>query len=192
MGSYVDKVETELPVKTIRPTYVNRKEELLKESFEFAQKGGIIDLTYGSRDYLKLGKIIEKAKHDSILLENITFSSDGYGSQSRYDEDGNIIKIGVFQVNGLYKEIKMMVLELNFTLEEALKFVTTNVSKVLKLYPQKGVIMEGLDANLLIIDGNLRLEGVIANVELMMEESKVLKKGTYEQDNDILKEISLT
>ncbi|HLR34943.1 MAG TPA: hypothetical protein VK071_06380 [Tissierellales bacterium] len=36
MGSYVDKVETELPVKTIRPTYVNRKEELLKESFEFA------------------------------------------------------------------------------------------------------------------------------------------------------------
>ena len=74
----------------------------------------------------------------------------------------------------------MMVLELNFTLEEALKFVTTNVSKVLKLYPQKGVIMEGLDANLLIIDGNLRLEGVIANVELMMEESKVLKKGTYE------------
>lgn len=30
--------KTEIPIRTIRPTHVNRKKELLMESFEYAKK----------------------------------------------------------------------------------------------------------------------------------------------------------
>ncbi|MGL5330731.1 MAG: amidohydrolase family protein, partial [Peptostreptococcaceae bacterium] len=37
--------ETEIPMKTIRPTHVNRRGELLLEAFDYAKRGGKIDLT---------------------------------------------------------------------------------------------------------------------------------------------------
>ncbi|SNS67290.1 isoaspartyl dipeptidase. Metallo peptidase. MEROPS family M38 [Anaerovirgula multivorans] len=172
--------ETDIPIRTIRPTHVNRKEELLMASFEYAKRGGIIDLTCGIYKELSPGKVIQRAEELDVPLENITISSDGYGSWSRYDAYGKMIEIGVSQVTSLYEEFKNMVLEIGFDLEKALKFITTNVSRSLSLYPQKGTIQEGSDADLLIIDNNIEIKGVIANGELMMHEGKLLKRGTYE------------
>ena len=172
--------ETDIPIRTIRPTHVNRKEELLMEAFEYAQNGGLIDLTCGSNNELSPGKVIQRAESLGVPLENITISSDGYGSWSRYDEYDNMIEIGASQVSSLYQEFKTMVLNLGFDLEKALKFFTTNVSKSLGLYPQKGTIMEKSDADLIIIDDNFEIETVIAKGNLMMEEGKLIKKGTYE------------
>lgn len=172
--------ETDIPIRTIRPTHVNRKEELLMASFEYAKRGGIIDLTCGIYKELSPGKVIQRAEELDVPLENITISSDGYGSWSRYDAYGKMIEIGVSQVASLYEEFKNMVLEVGFDLEKALKFITINVSRSLSLYPQKGTIQEGSDADLLIIDNNIEIKGVIANGELMMHEGKLLKRGTYE------------
>lgn len=172
--------ETDIPIRTIRPTHVNRKEELLQESFDYAKRGGIIDLTCGIYKELSPGKVIQRAEALGVPLDNITISSDGYGSWSRYDEYGKMIEIGVSQVSSLYHEFRRMVLELDFELEKALRFITTNVSKSLSLYPQKGTIQEGSDADLLIIDKDLKINSVIANGHLMMHEEKLLRKGTYE------------
>lgn len=172
--------DTEIPIRTFRPTHVNRKEKLLMEAFNFAKKGGIIDLTCGSQNELRPGKVIKRAKKLKVPLENITFSSDGYGSWSNYDEKGKIIEIGASPVNSLYEEVRTMVLDLGFTLEEALIFTTTNVSKALNIYPQKGIIREGSDGDLLIINKDFELETVLAKGKLMMVEGKLLKRGTYE------------
>lgn len=74
-------------------------------------------------------------------LENITVSSDGYGSWSRYDEYGNLVKIGVSPVSSLFAELQNMVLENNFGLEKALQFFTTNVAKALNLYPKRDILI---------------------------------------------------
>lgn len=173
-------METDIPIRTIRPTHVNRREELLMESFEYAKNGGIIDLTCGSNKELSPGKVIQRAELEGVPLENITISSDGYGSWSRYDDKGNMTKIGVSQVSSLYEEFRTMVLELGLDMEKALKFFTSNVSKALNLYPQKGTIMEGSDADFLIVDDNLEIKTVIAKGQLMMVDGKLLKTGTYE------------
>lgn len=171
---------TDLPVRTIRPTHVNRKKELLLQAFEYAKTGGIIDLTCGLYDELRPAKVIKMAEEAGVPVENITISSDGYGSWSKYDSSGNMTEIGVSQVDSLYKELKVMVENLGFDLEKALGFVTTNVSKALNIYPKKGRISEDSDADVLILDENLEIQTVIANGKLMIHQGEVLIRGTYE------------
>lgn len=171
---------TEIPIRTIRPTHVNRKLELLEEGFEYAKKGGVIDLTCGIYDELSPRKVIKRAKENKVPLENILISSDGYGSFSNYDQYGNLLEIGVSSVNSLLEELKKMVKEEEFTLEEALRFFTINVAKALNIYPKKGIIKENSDADLLILNSDLELDSVISKGKLMMKDSKLIVKGTYE------------
>ncbi|MBZ2174001.1 beta-aspartyl-peptidase [Schnuerera sp. xch1] len=172
--------ETEIPIRTFRPTHVNRKQELLVEAFDYAKNGGIIDLTCGISTDMTPAKVILKAQTEGVPLENITISSDGYGSWSKYDEYGNIIKIGASSVSSLYNELKYMVLDLNFDIENALKFYTTNVSKSLGIYPKKGTIQESSDADLIIIDENIEINTVISNGKIMFNDGQIIVKGTYE------------
>ncbi len=172
--------KTEIPVKIIRPTHVNRKIELLLEAYDYAKKGGIIDLTCGISDDMSPASVIVQAEQKDVPLENITVSSDGYGSWSNYDEYGNLKEIGVSSVNSIFNEFRRMVNEYNFSIEKALTFFTFNVSKALGIYPKKGIIQEGSDADLLIVDEALKIETVIANGTIMFNNGKTLVKGTYE------------
>ncbi|MGL5329758.1 MAG: amidohydrolase family protein, partial [Peptostreptococcaceae bacterium] len=172
--------ETEIPMKTIRPTHVNRRGELLLEAFDYAKRGGKIDLTCGMGDELRPGKSIIKAKLENVPHENITMSSDGYGSWSKYDEAGNLIKMGVSSVSSLHDEFKYMIKELEFSVEEALMYVTSNVAKGLEVYPRKGCISENCDGDILLLDENLDIDTVIANGKVMIENKKVLVYGSYE------------
>lgn len=171
--------KTEIPVKTIRPTHVNRKMELLLEAYEYAKKGGIIDLTCGISD-MSPSKAIVEAEQCNVPLENITVSSDGYGSWSKYDEYGNITEMGVSSVSSIFNEFKYMVNELNFNIEKALMFFTINVAKAIEVYPKKGTIQENSDADLLIVGDKLNIETVIANGKIMFHRGETLVKGTYE------------
>lgn len=172
--------ETNIPITTMIPTHVNRKDELLDEAFDYAKKGGIIDLTCGiSKDMTPVKSII-KAELENVPLKNILISSDGYGSWSNYDEKGNMIEIGVSSVGSLYNEFKSMVLDYDFDIEKALQFYTINPSKSLKLYPKKGIIQEGSDADLIIINKNIEINTVIANGKIMFNDGEAIVKGTYE------------
>ena len=173
--------ETEIPMKTIRPTHVNRREELLVEAFDYAKAGGKIDLTCGVRDELTPGKCIKRALAENVPHENITMSSDGYGSWSKYDEAGNLVKMGVSSVASLHDEFKYMVNELDFSVDDALAYVTSNVAKGLEVYPRKGCIEEGSDADLLLLDENLDIDTVVANGRVMVENKEILVYGSYEQ-----------
>ncbi|WP_313165107.1 beta-aspartyl-peptidase [Sedimentibacter sp.] len=172
--------KTEIPIKTIRPTHVNRKRKLLLESFDYAKRGGIIDLTCGMSEEMSPSNVIMEAKKIGVPLENITVSSDGYGSWSNYDAAGNMLEIGVSSVNSLYNEFKKMVNNLNFSVENALRFFTVNVSKALEIYPKKGVIQENSDADVLIVNEEMNIVSVIANGKLMLDNGKLMTKGTYE------------
>ena len=173
--------ETEIPIKTMRPTHVNRRKELLEQGFEYAKMGGIIDLTCGIYDKLSPKNVVKEAKALGVPSENITISSDGYGSWSKYDEAGNLVKMGVSSVSSLHNEFKDMVKELDFRVEDALTYVTSNVAKGLEVYPRKGCVEEGSDADLLLLDENLDIDTVIANGKVMIENKEIIVYGSYEQ-----------
>lgn len=172
--------QTAIPAKIFRPTHVNRQRKLLEEAFDFAMQGGYIDMTCGIKGAGRPAACIAEARALGVPTERITVSSDGMGSWSVYDEAGNLIKMGYSSVDSVYHELKVMVTEYDIPLQEALTFVTQNTAQALELYPQKGCIQVGADADLLLMDSDLTLQGVFANGVEMMEQGILQKRGTYE------------
>lgn len=172
--------QTSIPVKIFRPTHVNRNPMLLEQGMEYLEAGGYVDYTCGMDEDATPGKCILQAKERGIALDRITISSDGHGSWSHYDNDGNVTEMGVSSLSSIYEEFLDMVQNLHMPMEQALTFVTSNVAKALEVYPKKGCIREHADADVLILDKELHLDTVIARGTVMMQDSVLVKKGTYE------------
>lgn len=167
-----------LPITTFRPTHVNRNKDLYKEALEFAQKGGYIDLTSSMSKDLTDSKAYQMAKEKKVL-DKVTFSSDGFGSWSNYDDYGNLIEIGYSPVNTGIKAIKEIV-KSGESLEDAIMPFTSNVAKALKLDKEIGYVKKGYLANLLFLDENLEIDTVISKGKFMIKDKDILIKGTYE------------
>lgn len=167
-----------LPITTFRPTHVNRKKSLTLDALDFAKKGGYIDFTCSIPSEITFPEILNLADEMNVPLDRLTFSSDGFGSWSEYDEDGNIIEIGYTPIDSLLSTIRELV-EYK-PLEDILPFFTSNVAKSLKLDKLKGFVKESLDADLLILSEDLELEGLISKGNWLMKDKEVLKFGTYE------------
>lgn len=172
--------QTAIPVKIFHPTHVNRKRELLEEAFAFARQGGFIDLTCGIDGAGRPATCIMEARERGIPMEQITISSDGMGSWSTYDESGSLLAIGYAPVDTVLKEVKVLVQEYQLPLEEALCFATSNTARSLELFPKKGCIRAGSDADLLLLEEDLSIHTVIAGGRRMLEDHVLLQKGTYE------------
>lgn len=173
---------TSIPIKTFQPTHVARNAALLADAFKFAKMGGTFDVTCGQSEkkFKSVAETLRAAKEENVPMEKVTISSDGQGSWSNYDAAGNLIEIGVSDVDTIYRQIVYQVNEENMPLEEALTYGTVNVAKALEIYPKKGAVCEGSDADVLIMNADLSLNTVIANGNVMMNDGVVLKKGTYE------------
>ena len=173
--------ESEIPVTIFRPTHVNRNQWLLKEAYEYLGMGGYIDFTCMPNSDLTPGVCIRKAIEQGLPTGRITISSDGHGSWSNYAEDGSLLEIGVSGVDALWRELVSMVKTQEFTLEEALTYVTGNVAEALGLAGKKGCIAKGADADLLLMDAEMNLQTVIAGGTVFMNGGTIVKKGTYEK-----------
>lgn len=167
-----------IPIHHFRPTHVTRTNELSLQSLEFLGKGGIIDITVGSEPET-IEQFVKSIKQKKLPLDKVTFSSDGNGSYSTYDEIGKLSKMGVSNCHGIFKAIKYFV-EHNYSIEEAILFGTTNVAHALNLDDKKGYIKEGYDADLLILDKDFSLDTVFSLGNVMMLNKEIMKKGTFE------------
>ncbi len=169
-----------LPISVLRPTHVNRRDELLEEAQTFLEMGGTIDLTCGLSGHKKPGEIIKKWMGEGVKLNRVTISSDGFGSWSSYDQDGHLIKMGVSRVDAMFEELKDLVIKGKVSLDKALPFFTSNVASALNLQHKKGRVEVSFDADLLIVDRHFQLDTVIAKGQVMMQNKQIIVKGTYE------------
>lgn len=163
--------QTDIPIKTFQPTHVNRNPALLQQAIGFAKRGGTIDITCDSTEGVY--QALMKIKEEGVCMDQVTLSSDGQGSWSKYDAQGNLLQIGVSDVDTIYKQVVYLVQQKNWSLEEALALGCCNVAKALELYPKKGVIQEGSDADLLLWNQDLCLDTVIAQGHILMKDGKL-------------------
>ncbi|MFZ5987861.1 MAG: beta-aspartyl-peptidase [Bacillota bacterium] len=169
---------SDYPVEMFVPTHLNRNKTLFNQAVEYAKAGGYIDFTAGETD--KTGYTVPDALRmlfdAKVPGDKITVSSDANGSIPSTNG------MGVGKASQLLTDIRNSILTKHIDMEFVLGTVTINVAKVLKLYPQKGTLEAGSDADILVLNkDDLSINNVLINGEQFIENGVVLRKGQYEK-----------
>ena len=185
---YLEEIveNTELPRKQFVPTHINRNLNLLERGLKYALEGGLVDFTTSSSsknsedDKTKCSKVLKRFLEEGVIVDNISFSSDGQGSLPAFDEEGNFVGLKIGQCSSLFNEVRDAVLTEGVDLSEALKVITINPANYLKL-ENKGRLKPKKDADVVLLEQeNLTINTVIARGTIMVENGEVIKKGTFE------------
>lgn len=167
----------ELPASNLYATHITRSQELLDDAIRLANKGSYVDITADD----ETGEWVAYYKKNDGDMQHLTISSDGNGSLPKFDEGGKLIGFGVASTQTLYQQVIATVKNQAMSLEEVLPLVTSNTAAALKM-DRKGRIQEDHDADVLILDKEtLSLEHVFAKGRHMLENKKLLVKGTFEK-----------
>lgn len=171
-----DIVETtELPAFNLRPTHLGGKFEA---AMRWAELGGYADFTCGD-NHAKTAGIIARAL-ERAPEGRVTMSTDGNGSMPVWNEKKEMIGIGAGRIDNLHGVVKALVQEKGLPLEAALAPCTENVARALNLYPRKGCIAPGSDADLLLLDDRLAVDTVIARGKTMLRHGALCFHANFE------------
>ena len=180
--------ETEIPITQFLPTHINRSPELFQEAIRYAKQGGYIDFT-ASEDpdfweeqdgEVRFSKGLRRILDEGIALDNFTLSSDGQGSLPIFNEKKEYVGLGVGKSTSLLIGIKDCVFNENIPLEIALRAVTANPARILRL-KGKGRVERNFDADLCLLDEeSLDIDTVIAKGRIMVEKKKAVVLGRFE------------
>lgn len=177
---------TELPLSVFTPTHLNRNPDLLQDAVRYGKQGGFVDITSGIRpdehDHIsvKPSKAIRTLLDAGVNPRLITMSSDSNGSSPIFDEAGKLVAMGIGSIATLWEETRDAIVQEEIPIETAVRIVTRNVAGVLKL-GQKGLIREGMAADILLTDGEFRIQHVFAKGRLMVENGEPIVFGTFER-----------
>lgn len=178
--------ETELSAAQMLPTHINRNPRLFEEGLAYAKAGGLVDFTTSTLpSYLEGGEIpcakaLRRMLEAGVDPDRITFTSDGQGSLPDWDRSGRLQGISVGRVTSLFQAVRQAVLEEGIPLETALRVITANPARILKLRA-KGRLAPGLDADLVLLDPtDLEIRTVIAKGRLLMKSGRLLAKGMFQ------------
>lgn len=189
MLSMIEEIidETELPITQFYPTHINRNSYLFEAGIHYAKKGGFVDFTTSTiPHFIENGEVkcsvgLKRMLNSGVKIEQITFTSDGQASLPDFDENGVLRGMKIGRVNSLYQEVKDAIINEGIPLEEAIKVITSNPARILKLQ-NKGQIKEGYDADLVFLNKKtLEIETVISKGRVMLQNGEILVKGTFEE-----------
>lgn len=175
--------ETEIPVMQFVPTHINRNWDLVREGIKLVDLGGTIDFT-AVGDSPEDAESISAAQAVLYCLEHgacqdkLTISSDGHGSLPVFDGRGNVTSLRVAKLSWLHEEVRRLI-KAGVAPEVALKPVTINPAKVLHLYPAKGVLYPGSDADIVVLDQDFGVEHVFAKGCWLVRNGEAISKGMF-------------
>ena len=176
--------ETELPITQFTPTHFNKNKTLFMEGVRFAKAGGMVDITTSSST-ISPGRIqppeaLKICVEEGVPLDRVTMSSDGNGSLPVFDAAGKLMGLVAASPASLHKAVRDIVQAGILPLEDALRPVTCNPARSLKL-PRKGALKVGFDADAVVLDADLKVRDVFAKGRTMVREATVVVKGVFEK-----------
>jgi beta-aspartyl-dipeptidase (metallo-type) len=167
--------ETGVPIKHVWPTHFNRNELLMEQALDWTRIGGTVDLTpsIAPPDF-KRGTFSTRALKQflgaGVSIDQITVSTDGGGVSTIHGFD----KVERFPLDLLFREFKELIQTEGLAVTDALKVTSTNVARMMKL-ERKGVIAEGADADLILLDpATLGIKVVIVRGKIAVEDDKIM------------------
>lgn len=182
--------KSELPASTFVPTHLNRNPDLLEDAIRYGKQGGFVDVSSGIRPdahdqiSVKPSKALRKLLDAGVRPGLITMSSDSNGSSPIFDDSGQLIAMGIGSIATLWEETCDAIVKEEIPIETAVSFVTKNVARVLKL-GHKGMIKEGLNADLIFTDDHFQIQYVFAKGQMMVEKGEAIVFGTFENAHNV-------
>jgi beta-aspartyl-dipeptidase (metallo-type) len=174
--------ETELPAGMIHPTHVNRRRVLFEEACELSLRGVTIDVTAAPVEDADGEWSAEDAwenYHQQLCPpENLTMSSDSGGCLPVFDDKGRLQSMDVAPCSTLIEALRTLVGR-GHDLEKVLPCMTSNVARLLR-FDAKGRIAAGMDADLVSLDSEQKVQNVFARGRLMVRDGAALVTGTFE------------
>ncbi len=171
--------DSEFPIGMFVPTHINRNRALFEQGVEYLKQGGNIDLTAGEKTGkgLSVQDGLKRLLDTGVAMDRVTVSSDGNGSMAGGGSGGEVGK-----VSQLFEDIRASILEAKIPVSAAIKTVTANVAAVLRMFPAKGCLAPGSDADILVADReSFALDKLLVRGELLADNGKPLIKGRFEQ-----------
>ncbi len=166
--------EAAFPISHFRPTHMDCH---LEEAVEFMEMGGWADFTAEPEKADELFSVMERAG-----ISRMTVSSDSNGSIPVWDKKReNVVDVKVGGMEPLYEIIRKLILDFDVPMEKAVQLITGNVAKSLNMYPERGALKPGSLGDLVLLDGDLKVDTVIAQGKIMMKDKRLLVKGAFEE-----------
>lgn len=176
--------ETELPITQFTPTHLNKNKDCLMHGIRFAKAGGMLDITTSSPSVapqrIQPPEAIQLCIDENVPLERITLSSDGNGSMPAFNENRELVGLIAASPRSLYEALCDIVQRKILPLSDALRLITTNPAASLKL-PRKGKVCEGYDADIAVLDNEMKIRHVFAKGRCMVRDYQVVVKGVFEK-----------
>lgn len=173
---------SDLPAKNFLPTHMLRTDELIDEGVKLIQRGGYVDCTAGADDKeleVNAEKLFDLLHREGVSADHVSLSSDAFGSQPKFDANGECIGLTYASPKYLHKTVQSLVRR-GMTLTEALKPLTTTPAVLLAKEGCKGCICRGADADLLVLEADLNICSVFAKGKTAVLDGTVMMKGRFE------------
>lgn len=164
--------ETDLPISQFRPTHMSNQ---LEDAVTFAKMGGHIDFTAGETCADDILSIVS-----AVPNEQITISSDANGSMPVWDENKNLIGMGIGKMDTLFTTVKELYNK-GMDFSSALSMVTKNVAHCIGQDGRKGVIQNGADADLVLLDTDMHIDTVYARGKTVVKQGKYCGFAYYKK-----------
>lgn len=160
---------TDLPTDMFVPTHVNRNPALFSQALKYWKAGGNIDLTAGETTGIPVPAAVRMLTDQQLDLARVTISSDANGSIPGGD---------VGRITSFYDDIKECIRGVGMKPDAVFRLVTENAAKVLKLYPKKGTLTPGSDADILITDKDYNIQKLFCMGKLLVDNGSVTERQT--------------
>jgi len=152
--------DSDLPPGMFVPTHQNRSLQLLEQAVAHCTAGGRVDLTAGETAGVPVPDAVQTLMWGGADPSLVTVSSDAGGSGA-----GG----GAGSIQPLLDDIVCCIRDKGLSPELAFSLVTQNPARLLCLYPRKGVLRQGSDADILITDADYAVKRVYCAGRLMLE-----------------------
>jgi beta-aspartyl-dipeptidase (metallo-type) len=178
--------ETEIPGNQFLPTHINRNPALFEEGIAWAKAGGYVDFTTSTVPALlaegevKSSTGLRRMLDAGVDISRVTFTSDGQGSLPSFDDKGVLARLDIGRVTSLFAEVRDAVVDDRIPFDVALRVITENPARILKLRG-KGRLASGAHADIVLIDpARYEIRGVVAGGRWLMRDGTALARGTFE------------
>jgi len=174
--------ETELPATQVIATHANRNRYLFSQALEWMRLGGFIDLTCGPKpsdgEEVRVPEALSQIKSAGLSLSQVTVSSDANGSMPIFNKKGELAGLTISNQKEFIPTFKELVSKKIVSLEEASAVFSTNAASFYRLR-NKGRLLPGYEADILLLDDSLELKHVICRGNIAVENGRLKVKGTF-------------